>query len=116
MFKLFPGLIQGKEDFSVEQFIAKSAIERFDVAIFSGLAGTDKVQIDSTFVSPGIQDMSRKLALRFVVALLLGTGPLSIVMDLGRAIPRDSASSREAITLVALIEWSANRTGQLRSN
>jgi len=54
LFKIFPCLRQGKEDFSVKEFIAQLAIEGFDIAIFGRLSRPDKVEVDTFSVSPGI--------------------------------------------------------------
>lgn len=61
LFKLFPGLVQGKEDLSVQQLIAELAVDGLDVSVFSWFTGTDKVEHDAMAVSPGVEDTTRKL-------------------------------------------------------
>lgn len=60
-FKLFPGLLQGKEDLGIQQLIPKPSIERFNIAVLGWFAWTDEVQMDAMSICPGVQYLAGKL-------------------------------------------------------
>ena len=73
-----PGISQAVKDFLVQAFVAQATVERLDVAVLLWLARVDVVPFDAVLVGP-----FRCADLRFRIALLVNSVPLSLTMQLG---------------------------------
>jgi hypothetical protein len=72
------GIGQAVEDLLIQAFVAQAAVETLDKAILLRLARIDVVPLDTVLVGP-----FRFADLRFRIALLVNSVPLSETMQLG---------------------------------
>src|SRR6185503_16266804 len=60
--QLLPHILEREEHFHIQTLITETPIETLDEAILDGLAGPNKVQLNTVAVGPGIHDATSKFA------------------------------------------------------